>query len=310
MFFWGKWIETGRAPRYIVEAMRGGLTRQGFYHDADTPDVILLDRSAGPTLAYDSNINGGLTQDSFSVGGLLFEADPDLRAVPGVVAGIGAGGIGRLAWSPGRYVEAAVGGAAGWAPASALGVLDGSVKLCSRNHLRRWTFLDACLLQGWSARDLTDQSVTRGSLALSTIFDTDDGWHEITGQLDRTDFEEYSQVTTTLGLASVWGKAVTDTSLTLGVPVEGTTALAHRIALDVHWVMANRPVSLSLWRATARGGSFLGISREDESIGLSYQWQARGGPQFEIGVTRRESTADIYDQVDASFRIRFDGFGL
>lgn len=310
MFVWGKWIETGQAPREIVDAMRSGLTRQGFYHDADTPKIILLDSSAGPTLAYDRNINGGLAQDSFSLGGLVFDADPDLLAIPGIVLGLGAGGVGRLALSRGSYLEATVSSAAGWAPASTLGVFDGSVQLCARDHLVRWNFLDACLVQGWSARDLTNQSITRGSMALSTIFETDHGWHEVSGQLARTEFDEYAQITTTLGIESVWDRVVTETSVTLGVPVEGTTALAHRMALDVHWLMARQPVSLSLWRVTARGGSFLGTSREDQSIGLTYQWQASGGPLVEIGVTRRDSTVDIFDQVDASFRLRFDGFGL
>ncbi|WP_226783205.1 hypothetical protein [Oceaniglobus trochenteri] len=307
-FAWGKWLETGPAPRSVVGAMRGALERQGFYHDGATPRLVWRDFRAAPLIAYESNVNGGLAQDSFTFGDYVFTADPALRALPGVVLGIEASGAARLAWGTGRLVEIMGEGALGWAPTEDLGFHRGAVQLCSRNNLVRWVFLDGCLLGAANARSLSSANLGRASLALSTLFETPVGYHELRGELAQTHADTYDQATATLSLATVWTHAVTEMSLTLGAPVEGQTVLDHRASLDLRWMAGARPVSIGLWHSVSNGGQFLGLAREDRSLGLTLSWQARPGVTFELGYARIDSTADLFDDESASFRVRLGDF--
>jgi len=305
-FAWGKWLDTGQAPREIVAAMRSALTRQGFYHDGEAPALVWTDARAAPLLGYETNVNGGVAQDSFTFGAYVFEAVPEVRAVPGIVLGIDGSGLARFAWDTGRTLEVAASGTFGWAPQSDHSFRRGTVQLCSRNHVVRWIFLDACLLQAVSARDLASSSIDRASLTLSKLFEAPSAWHELSGELATTRTGTYEQTTGSIALGSVWDHAVTDASFTLGAPVDGITALDYRLAFDIRWLAGGHPTAIGFWTSASSGGNFLGVERVDEASGITASWQATSGLTAEIGYARVNSTADLYDDESVTFRLRVD----
>lgn len=317
LFAWGQWLETGQAPRQTVDAMRNALNRQGYYHDGGTPALVWSDAWASPMLAYDTNVNGGVTQESFSVSGFLFEADPAFLAISDVVLGLDTSAIARIAWGTGHTIEATVDAAFGVGLDSGLTLFASTVQLCSRNNPSRWIFVDGCLLRAASERDLAGTTLDQASLSVSSLFQTPAGYHELTGQLTEARTNGYDQTSATLMLDTVWDQAVTGLSVTLGEPVENTTVLDRRIALDVRWQLGGSlagPLNgslagIGLWHETSSGGTFLGLDQIDKETGVILSWQPRPRTTVEAGYARTLSTADLYDNESFSFQIRFAPFG-
>jgi hypothetical protein len=310
MFVWGKWLETDQAPRNVIEAMRGALTRNGYYHDGPVPRIVWTDLYATPLLGYETNVNGGVAQDSFTTGGFIFDVDPAYRAVSGVVVGLDGSAETRIAWRNGHTINAAVEGSAGWAPENGIDFSRGSVQLCSRNNLTRWVFLDGCILHAASNRVLSSSTIDQTSVTLSTLFQTAAAYHEVSGEVAETQTNDYDQKTATLALNTVWNQAVTGLAVTFGELVAGQTVLDRRIGFDLRWQAGRHPVGFGLWHSTSRGGTFLGIDQIDNAAGVSVSWQTRPGTTIKAGYTRTLSTAAFYNDDSVFLRVQFDGFGF
>ena len=306
IFSYGKLLQTGTAPGSVVEAMRQDMIRQGFYFDPGTTPLVAADAWVAPILSYDGNINGGVLQDSFTYGGQVFEAGQEFRAKAGVVMGASAGGLLRLAWENGRYVEASARGEAVWAPQFGIGRSNTELALCSRNHLTGWTFLDLCNTISGVRRELGSSSSNATDLALSQIFDAGGAYHEVTADLSDTRFNAGNQPALTLSWNAIWNGAATKFSVTAGAPFANQMALRRRISTEVSWLLQDRMVSVDLWHQDADGGAFLGASRADvaDGVGLSYEFRPRLTAQ--IGYTVNHSNVDFFRYEQLSLNVRFD----
>ena len=310
MFAWGKWLETGSPPQTVVDAMRGTLVQNGFYHDAAVPAVVRSNVYLAPQLSYETNVNGGVAQDSFAAGGFIFDVDPAYRAVSGLVIGVNGSAETRVAWMNGHTINTTAEGFVGWAPESDIGYRRGSIEICSQNNLVRWLFFDGCILHAANDRILSSSSIDQTSFKLSSLFQTASVYHELTSEIAKTETQDYSQTTATIALNSVWNDLVTGLSITFGEPNAEQTVLDRRVAIDVRWEAGGHPIGLGVWTATSRGGTFLGVDQVDDAIGVNVSVQARRGLSIEAGYAQTVSTAALYNDQSVSLQFQFDGFSF
>lgn len=271
----GRALETPRPPLRFSRAMRHGLERTGFYHEGPRPALIAVETRFSPLLGWDANLNGGYFNGRFELQGLIFEVEPERVAKAGLVGGATLGSDLRLAYGPGRYLELRTAAEAVWSPQHRLGRADAALTLCSRNHLRGWTFADVCAgaSRGW--RELSTSSATSASATLTTLFAGPAAHHEITGGLARYGRSAGTQRALTLSWGAVWQRVTTHLSLTLLEPIPGETATRQRLSADLRWLWGGQPVSLGLRHARSAGGMILGIPREDRLTGLSLTFRPR-----------------------------------
>jgi len=306
VFAYGKLLETGSAPRAVVVQMKRNMVSQGFYFEPGANRVIATEAWAAPILSYDGNINGGALQDSFTFNGFVFEADPAFRAKSGVVMGLAAGAVARLAWANGRYVEGRLRGEAVWSPEHSIGRSNAELALCSRNHVTGWTFLDLCQTASVVERELGSNTSQKTALAMTQLFQTTAGYHEVTAEIAQAQYDTGHQPSVTLSWGAVWNHAATKLSLTKAAPINGETALNSRIAADVQWLWGGRPVGVGLWHQRATGGAFLGTPRTDKATGISVSYQLRPGLTAQLGYMTNHSSVDFFDYAQASLNVRFD----
>lgn len=306
IFAYGKLLETGNAPRSAVVQMKQDMVRQGFYFDPGSPALIATEAWVAPVLSYDGNINGGVLQDSFVFNGFLFQADPEYLAKAGVVGGLQAGGVTRLAWANGRYVEARLRAEAVWSPEHQIGRGNAELALCSRNHVAGWTFADLCHTASVVSRELGRSTAQETALSLSQMVRTGAAYHELTVELTDTRTETASQPGVTLTWGALWDGAATELSLTHAAPVDGEIALENRVAAEMQWLWRGHAMGLGLWYQTAGGGAFLGTPRDDRSGGISLSYQSRPGLTVQVGYMANRSTADFFDYEQVTLNTRFD----
>ncbi|MDR7127165.1 hypothetical protein [Pseudotabrizicola sp. 4114] len=306
MFAYGKLLETEAAPRAAAVQMKQSLIRQGFYYEPGSQRIIAAEAWAAPVLSYDGNINGGTLQDSFRFNGYEFAADPAYRAKAGAVFGFSAGGVGRLAWAEGRYIEGLVRGEAVWSPEHRIGRSNAELGLCSRNHVTGWTFVDLCHTLSRSNRELGSGTSQKTALIVSQLFTSGQSHHEVKAELANTEYAVGAQPAVTLSWGSAWNTAATKLSLTKAAGIKGETALNVRAAADVQWLWGKRAVGIGLWHQTADGGAFLGTPRSDKATGISLSYQINTGLTAQVGYMVNRSTADFFDYALVTVNMRYD----
>lgn len=306
IFAFGKLLETGAAPHSAVLRMKQSMIAQGFYYEPGQSHAIATGAWVAPILSYDGNINGGVLQDSFSLNGSVFEADPAFRAKAGVVMGLSGGGVARLAWANGRYVEGRLRGEAVWSPEYQIGRSNAELGLCSRNHVSGWDFIDLCQTVSASQRELGSSVSQETTLTASRLFRTTAAYHEVSAEFTQSSYDTGDQPSVTLSWLAVWDKAATNLSLTKAAPINGETALANRIAVGVQWLAHGRALGVGLWHQDAGGGSVLGTAREDQATGISISYDLRPGLTAQISYSVNQSSVDLFDYSQVSLNLRFD----
>lgn len=301
----GAALEAGRLGPREIAFMRHDLLAQGYGVAPGQPAVTAKRLSFAPVIGWDGNINGGVLQDRLTLGGIVFEADPAFRAKAGLVFGGSVGAMARLAWDEGRVIEVTAGSELAWSPRHEIGRADAMISLCSRNHLRDWTFLDLCALGTRSWRELETGNAHRLSLGLSKIFAAAGGVQEAGLRYDSVSTREGMQDRISLSVERVGPAGVTDLALTLGAPVGEATVLRQRLEAGFSWIALDRDWRADLWHQRADGGEFLGAAREDRSQGIGLAVSLRPGVTARLGVMSSRSTAAIADYEQITFDIRF-----
>lgn len=302
----GQVLSASRAGPAETARLRAEMVRQGHY--AQGPTVVAREVWVAPLLAWDQNINGGVLQDRFWLNGLMFQANPAYVAKAGPVTGLMTGGSLRLAWDEGRTLELRGQTELGWSPRHDLARGDALLSVCSRNHVSGWTFLDLCARGQRSWRDLANRSAWQQSVGMAQVVAGADSLHEIglthirTGGPDRSTQDQLA-----LSLQSVWNRATTDISLTLGRKVPGEIALDWRVDASVGWFGAGRGWVLGLWHQRADGCAFLGLPRKDSGSGITLSTRLRQGVDLRLGYATNRSTAAFADYSQITLDLRFQG---
>ena len=295
LFAFGKLLERGRALPGTVAALKQDMVRQGFYYAPGGERLIASQLWAEPVLSHDGNINGGTPKDSFSAGGFTFTADPSITAKSGVVVGVSGGGLARLAWAEGRFVEAAAAAETVWSPEHEIGRSSAQLRLCARNHLAGWSFLDLCQSGAVLERDLGRSHQRQTEATLSTLVESRGGYHELALGLARVETGTGNQEVLSLSLDTVWDRFATTAALSFSSPIPEETAQRLRLSGELHWLALDRRWSLGLWQQRADGGSFLGEAREDRATGVTLATDLRPGLRLEAGLVRNSSTVEFFD---------------
>lgn len=300
--------EKSVAALNVVNARMRRLAFPVFETGEPQTGVIFKLGRLSPIIAYDDNINGGNRSAEFDVGGFTFSGDPRFVAKEGFVFGGELGGTLRYAYGRGRYLDLSGGLSAVYSPKHDISKYAAGVSACSRNHVQEWTFLDFCARANKLFTDIdtsTSYSLSTSGTQLFTLAGFD---HEATVGVKKSFFDEYDQLSASVELATSLGKPGSiSVGLEVGETVEGENSLENRISLGYRTEFLNRPLSATLSRTTFGGGSFFGMSREDETYGLSLRTNVTS--QISVGFSARsnDSTIDFYSFDSISLDIGVTG---
>jgi len=304
---YGEALSTGQMPRPGLARMRQEMTRQGYYFAGGPPSRVAGNIQVGPLLAWEGNINGGVLQDRFAIGGLIFQADPEFRAKSGLIAGISAGGLLRYAWAEGRLVEMRGAAELGWSPEHEISRTDLMLSICSRNHLAGWNFLDLCAIRRYHGRELGNASTDQASAEISRIVSAPNSIHEVSLRYAWESTADKNERQVGVSIESIWDRAVTEIAVAIGDPFSDAGFLRDRIDASVAWFAHDRSWSLDVWMQRSEGDMFLGVPRKDRLRGIGIATDLRPGTSLRLGYLDSSSTAGIanYDYVTLDLRFGY-----
>ncbi|WP_420024551.1 lipocalin (plasmid) [Cereibacter azotoformans] len=302
----GRALAEGASPMARTLSLKADMLVQGFYHEGGI-DWVTAEASLSPTLGWSPNLNGGLAGSRIALGGGWLEIDPTYVARSGATAGLLFESEARLAWGLGRFLQAEADGAISRAWQSGYERRDRRLQLCSRNHLRGWSFLDLCLRQSESDRSLSQYEQRETSLQFARLLAVPNSYHEIRLDLTQRRQPEYRQPRAGLELHSVWSGLATRFGIGLGQAVEGRTAERVDAFADLRWRMAGAVTGLSLWQSRASGGQVFGLAQSDVSTGVALFRQITPALDLSVQYVRTRSSVDLFDNrqvgLDLSWRL-------
>lgn len=303
---YGQALSTRQMPHTGLARMRQDMVQQGYYSDKGALSPVARDMHVRPLLAWDGNINGGVLQDRFVINGLIFEADPEIRAKSGLVVGISVGGLLRYAWDEGQIVEIRGATELGWSPEHEISRTDVMLSICSRNHLAGWNFLDLCATNRHYWRELGNASTDQASAEISRIVSMPNSIHEVSLSYswEFTAKDTHNQLA--VSVESIWDTVVTEVSVAIADPRSGAAALRNNASASASWFAYDRSWSIDVWMQQSEGSRFLGTPRKDDVRGIGIAADLRPGASLRLGYWDSRSTAGVanYDQV--TLDVRFD----
>ena len=305
LFTFGRALHGPNPSQTVTTALRRSMERTGFYHQQGGLALLGHSLRFSPVLAWDDNINGGYFNDTLEIFGLPFQVNPDNLARSGLVLGGRVDGSVRLVYAEGRYLDLTANTEAAWSPRHQIGRANAALSACARNHVSGWTFADVCVTAAGGWRELSSSTSTAVSTKLSQLFATTAATHQVSVEVERSQLSIGAQTSVTLGWASVWNRATSDLSLTLGAPIPGAAATRARLSARTSWIWHNRPVTLSAWHMRSSGGMLLGMPREDRLTGLGVSVQARPGMSVDLMHQVTRSTVSLFDESRTGITVRF-----
>ena len=303
IFAYGRALGQGAATAAQTEQLQQDMMAQGFYHDASAPAVVFASLTVQPTLGYDPNINGGYQQTGFSLGGLYFEATPESLARGGVALGFDADASYRLAWDNGRFLSLDVFASAVHVPQLGEGTQNAGLALCSRNHLAGWSFADLCHSRSYAWFGGGHSEATTTELALTGLYDASTSYHEMKVVVGTRDDR---QIYAGLAAVSVWPDVVTQAAITLSAPVPEALAPRVRLSGELRWSDDGRLTALGIWHEMADGTDFLGVARQDATLGLSLSHELTPAMTVMLQAVHNDSSITLFNTNELSANVIID----
>lgn len=250
-----------------------------------------------PDISYNSNINGGNPAKPLEVGGLVFNGDPALFRKEGMVYGLNTALSARAIYDHGRYLDATL--RLGYAQSieHQIGILSGTLDICSVNHLKNWWYLDLCAKLGMTERELQNSRTINQTVSISKFLGSSpEAYSKLSLGLKQSNSGTYEQTQLVLDLDTIFqnGKAAS-VGLVLGESVTGTLATTFSVSADYSTRLANRPIRYAATFRQDTGGLVLGYPREDNSLSVSASLPIWRNINASIGFTATDSSIDHFD---------------
>lgn len=292
----------------VRAALRNDLVRQGHYFDGTGNRILRQDMWLFPVLGYDGNINGGVLNDRFRFGGLLFEADPTIRAKAGVVAGAGFGTLTRIALARGTFLDLTGSAELAHSPKHRINRSQAEITACLNHNVAGWTFFDLCRSFEETERELGRATRRATRASVSTLHQIGPTYHEARMELERANYGSIDQNAVTFGLRSVFDKVLPSLSFSLAERVPNEMAYRSRINAWLQVPHNGRLYGIFAWTQYADGGQFLGEDRQDRTTGLGVSADVQDNITLSVTYANNRSTTSFFDYSQVEVQMRFKEF--
>ncbi len=289
----------------VRNALRQGLRQLGEYYDGNGNRILRSDAWLYPVIGYDGNINGGVLNDHFRFGGLVFEADPAIRAKSGVVGGGGFGTMTRVALARGTFIDLTGTAEVSHSPEHDINRSQAEISACLRHNLARWTFVDLCRVFEEAQRELGRSTRRATRASLSSLHQIGGTYHETRIELERSDHNSVTQDAVTFGLRSVLNGVLPSVSISLAESVPNEIAFRSRVNAGIYVPYNGRLYGMFAWTQFADGGRFLNTLREDRTTGLGVSAEIHDDVTLAVTYASNRSTASFFNYEQLEFQLQF-----
>lgn len=274
----------------------------GFLHQTGKgPQRAWNIRSLQPVLSYSPNINGGLAGDSFKIGGLVFEIDPEYRAVAGPVVG---GAFSQsVGWSIGTGQTVSVAGSASivYSPDYDISRTNANGQACLRSYLEDWRFLDLCGGAFYERADLSEADGSFLSANFAQLFSARNGTGLANASIRREFQQNYQKTSVSAGVERYFdGRGVVTARVALGEEIKGENTLLYGGYLSYGQLVLGVGTNIGLSYERDGGDVFFGQDRTDDVITLDLTGQINPSLSATLSVENRRSSIDLFSGVTFS----------
>ena len=269
---------------------------EGMETDNPLKGTSSVSKAFFPIFEYSNNINAGNLSQTIQIGDFTFVSDEESTAKSGMVVGGGFSLRRKDFYGRGRYFDIGLKASLAGAPQHDwLKVSNQSISLCSKNHVKQWTFFNACLDWGHNKRQFSDTSSSVISTSVTRLFSLQKTFHESEIAIQYLIGEDYEQTQLFSRISSLFPDGYkTKVGLKFGEDINDLIALKYSINFDVSKRFNKKPIELSLSQTVHDGGLFLAMPREDITRRVSLAYPLYKGFKITVGYSDTSSSIDYF----------------
>lgn len=295
-----------------VRIQAGALSNARGYDLDGTFRKVTSDIGFSPVLSYDSDINGGVGKDSFTVGGLEFLFPEEVRRKEGVVVGGTLNGSVRYALGNQSVLDLAAWGTYVWSPKHDLGKFSAGLSACASHQIERDLYVSACAAYGRFITDLKDDESVVGEISVNKIVSSDTMIHDLSvglSQAHAKDLEigtSYDQLRLRFGGNTLFENGdVLGYQIVLGEKVPDEKVRTFGVSVNYAHTFENWTLVGGLGYDKYDGATWLGADVNEESYSASLRVIPKSGPEFGVSYIDTVSGSYLNDEKKVLFDVRY-----
>lgn len=246
-----------------------------------------------PTLAYDSNLNGGVPHEKVDINGLEFTVPVKDRAVSGLEAGLVASVGGQYQFSRGHRVSGAIIARYEHALSHDLSNRSVNVNTCYHYDSPDWSYAEACLNTGRSRGELSKTTTRSLRVNWGKLLDVGHFPSTIQFGVSRTDSTDahYDQLHMTYKTNTE--KMTFEAGIATKLRSEGFSE-DHSGYFAITRPVLGRPISATLRHSQSSGSKFLGLPRKEEKTAISLIVPMSSSLSLDLSFAKTRSNLDYF----------------
>lgn len=259
-----------------------------------------------PNLAYDQNINGGLTSDTYSVGPFIFEVDEDSKSKSGAL--VGATSVGSLTYNFGTGRVLAINGTATWqySPEFRISRSEISLRGCLRQYSGDWQFLDFCVGGYRNERVLSVNTGEFINVTATKLFNVGKSSNQLGFTLVHEWKDRFDRTKLEIGLLTALPRVgAVSINVSFGQKIQGTQTEVLRLNSSLSRPFFGKTTSISIDYSRETGGAFFGTDRTDEVLKFGVVTRLYKSSKVTLGWEKRKSTISDFDTSGLVFGVSF-----
>ena len=258
-----------------------------------------------PLVSYSNDINGGNPSKPLELGSYEFIGATALESKSGILLGLEAGVQNRYFYDYERYVESLVGARYDFSPKYSQSIRSSNIRLCSKNHLKDWWYLDSCLERKSTKKYLTTNKNSELSLKVSKLEQFyPNHFTETSFALSENSYDSQNQMLSQVLLKTAHNaNLVSKFSLKLGKPIPKQSHLNKQIEASLGSIIGAVPIELRFSYYELKGGLILGFPVKERNSSISVEVAINRRIKLTVGVEKNNSNLTYFEDENLIFSI-------
>ena len=282
-------------PRQLSDAIGKKMREEGFVHDKTT--LISPKAKITPLLYFDQNTNGGNPSNVLTLGNISFRGNEDLKRRGGIVTGLRGSLKYRHSTGWGKYfdIEATASNALSIEHHDKISV--NSLKLCSINYIKDWTYIDLCHITGARKKELNFSRTINNKVKFTKFVDFGESkYGEISTAYGTRDNGEYRQNIYSFGLQALLPTRRISLDLDYGGKSNQLNkhTLQYSGKLSSSFSVMERKGNIALSISKFSGSKLFGFPRTDTAKTLTVSTNILSNVNLQFGYHKNASSIDYY----------------
>lgn len=275
------------------------------------PVVLSYGAAITPLVSHDSNVNGGIPSDTISLGGLVFDVDPEARAVSAMTAGVQVSAAMNFLLAPRTILSFS-------ARQSHRRSLHGGFSIKERigiasisHSFDNWFYVDASGGRRTQTKKLSDDESSFRTITLGRIIGNPRSTSDLSASFAQVKTGDVWQDRYRVDLLHSDAQiGFLRLGLERGARISGVLLPEWSAAMSYSNFIMGKPSTITLAKTVETGGDIFGVPREDRTVSIAFDRTLNDKVSGFVAYKRTNSTIEAFSENTLAAGLTINSWGI